>query len=612
MKPLLVYDGDCGFCRHWIARWRHFTQDHIEYAPYQQVAERFPNIPKCDFETSVRLIEPDGRTFGGAEAVFRALAHSPGKGWPLRAYQGVPGVAAASEAVYAFVAAHRPFFSRLTRILWGRMEQPASYHWTRWVFLRLLGIVYLIAFLSLADQVLGLMGREGILPAERYLEAVRSHYGGARFDLVPTLFWIWPNDAFLRFLCWGGSGLSALLIIGVAPATVLLPLWVFYLSLVSVGGDFLSFQWDNLLLETGFLAILFAPGGWRPKPGREHAPSRWVLFLLRWLLFRLMFSSGIVKLMSGDSTWRDLTALHFHYETQPLPTWTSWLAHQIPSGFQKFSVFSMFVVEMGAPFLVFLPRRPRLLAFLAFSSLQILICATGNYTFFNLLSFALAVLLLDDARLDRFVPRRWKENFQKGTSAAASLRPSLMNRMVLIAASMAILVLSGSLVWSLFERPRRIPASIRSLYGITAPFRSINGYGLFAVMTTQRDEIIIEGSDDQESWKEYEFKWKPGDVHHRPDFVQPHQPRLDWQMWFAALSTYDREPWFANFMFRLLQGSPEVLELLGKNPFPDRPPAFVRATLYRYRFTTPDDHHRTGDWWHREYMGTYSPVLSLR
>ena len=330
-----------------------------------------------------------------------------------------------------------------------------------------------------------------------------------------------------------------------------------------------------------------------------------------------MFESGLVKLVSHDPTWRNLTALNFHYETQPLPTWIGWYAHQLPEQFQKASTVAMFVIELFVPFLIFAPRRIRLFAASALALLQVLIFLTGNYCFFNLLTLALCLLLLDDAALSWVLPSKLRafvlsrvESAPKGTEVPAAERwrwPAAVTIPVAcITIGLSLLQMSA-----MSSRQLMLPAPIIAAYQWFAPFRTFNHYGLFAVMTTSRPEIIIEGSNDGVTWAEYEFKYKPGDLKRRPRFVEPHQPRLDWQMWFAALGTYQRNPWLVNFCFRLLEGSPDVLKLLGRNPFPAAPPRYVRAQLYDYHFTDLATRRKTGDWWRRELKGEYLPVLSL-
>ena len=398
--------------------------------------------------------------------------------------------------------------------------------------------------------------------------------------------------------------MSLFLVAGLAPMPCLALLWLFYLSLVVVGRDFLGFQWDNLLLETGLLAIFFAPLQWLPRPSRESPPSRLFIWLLRLLLFKLMFSSGCVKLLSGDPNWRSLTALKFHYQTQPLPPWTAWYANQLPLWFQKVSCAITLGIELGAPFLIFAPRRLRLAGAALLAGLQLLILLTGNYTFFNWLTLALCLLLLDDFTPGKFLPRGWITKRGEPTGFR-------WPRPLLAVVAVAVLAASSFMLTVTLGCRSPLLAPLAWVAGQLEPFRSVNNYGLFAVMTTQRNEIIVEGSNDGVTWWPYEFKYKPGDVNRRPAFVAPFQPRLDWQMWFAAFGSYQQYPWFENFCTRLLQGSPDVLALLAKNPFPARPPRFIRAEFYNYRFTDFATRRASGAWWRRELIGEYMPAVSL-
>ena len=481
-----------------------------------------------------------------------------------------------------------------------------TWYIARWLFLRALAAVYLIAFVSLWIQIIGLVGHRGILPAEEFLQLIRSRLGPERFWLVPTLCWLNPSDAFLHLLCGIGSCAALLLLCDLAPVPLLILLWAVYLSLVTVCRDFLGFQWDNLLLEAGFLAIALAPLRLRPHLARASPPSPIALWLCRWLLFRLMFSSGLVKLLSGDATWRHLTALTYHYETQPLPTWMSWYAHHLPMWFHQASCLAMFIIELGAPWLIFGPRRARGMACGLLVGLQLLILATGNYCFFNLLALALCLLLIDDAMW----PQRMRSALEAGDRASATARPRRWP-VWMVGPIAAILVASTTVQMGFrWRMPWAVPFTVIERF--TAPFRTTNAYGLFAVMTTTRPEIILEGSRDGEHWRAYEFPYKPGEVHRRPRFVAPHQPRLDWQMWFAALGSYRDHPWFLSLCDRILRGSPDVLALLASDPFPDAPPRYLRAVLYTYSFTDAATRKADGAWWRREFEGLYCPVLSLR
>ena len=597
-KPLLVYDNACDFCRYWIAQWQHFTGDRIDYASYQEVATQFPEIPLSAFENSVQLILQNGTVLSGAEAVLRALNN----GSFLWCYYRLPGFASLAEAIYNFIAQHRPFFSAVTRSLWGTHTERATSYFSSWLFLRGLGCIYLIAFLSLWVQIHGLIGSNGISPAEQYLEAVRQQIGTEGYYLVPTLFWLNPSDIFLHFLCAGGVLLSLVLIVGFFPTFTLAGLWVFYLSLVTVGQAFLSFQWDVLLLEAGFLAIFFAPLQLRETFTRASQPSTAFLWLLRWLLFRLIFASGFVKLAS-DEVWRNLTALNFHYETQPLPTSLGWYVHQLPEGFQKASVIGMFAAELVVPFVIFAPRRLRTAGCIGLVGLQMLIILTGNYCFFNLLTIALCLLLIDDVTWKGLLTKRFMPAIR-----FIEQPPRRYKRICIAIVATLLLLLSGIRFGGQLFRETRFPD-----VAWIAPFRSVNTYGLFADMTESRPEIIVEGSNDRITWETYQFRWKPGDLTVAPKWVAPHQPRLDWQMWFAALQgSYQRTPWFLNFMGALLQGKPKVLQLLADNPFPDTPPRYIRATLYDYRFTDLATKRSEGTWWHREWKSIYCPAISLR
>jgi len=486
-------------------------------------------------------------------------------------------------------------------------DARSTYFIARWMFLRAVGAIYVIAFISLGWQVRGLLGSDGILPAQQYLAAVREYLGTDRFRVIPTVFWLSASDRALQLACAIGAICGTLILCNIAPVPALIAAWVLYLSLVTVGRDFLAFQWDALLLEAGFLAIFFAPGGawggWSPGPP-VSAP---VFALLWWLLFRLAFQSGLVKLTWADPTWRDLSALDYHFYTQPLPTWTAWYADLAPAWCKRLGVLGIYALEIGCPLLIFWPGKLRMIACVGTVVMQFVIFATGNYTFFNLLTIALAILLVDDATWLRYLPAPGR--LVQGLPSGAEGGLVVTNGRVLL----AIVVLFVSMVrfWENLAPGTRPPRLLTRATAWADPWRSINSYGLFRVMTTSRQEIVVEGSDDLRSWKAYEFRAKPGDVLRRPAFVEPHQPRLDWQMWFAALSPYEVTPWFRLFLTRLLQGSQPVLGLLDRNPFPAHPPKYVRATLYDYHFTTPSERRETGAWWRRTLVGAYSPVLSL-
>jgi len=581
-KPLLIFDGRCGFCKIWIDYWRQLIGSQVDFATSQEVGHQYPQIAPEKFSQSVQLVLADGKVFEGANAAFRALAFAPGTSWLLWAYEHVPGFAAVAEAGYRLIAAHRSVFYQVTRFTFGRHVSVLQFARTEWLFLRLLASIYLIAFVSLAVQIRGLVGERGILPVGRFFPAARQTFGAEAYWLVPSIFWLGHSDAVLLAACLAGAAISVLLMLGYLERLALVSLYVLYLSLCAAGQDFLSFQWDILLLEAGFLAVFL---------GR----SKIVVLLFRWLLFRLMFLSGVVKLASHDPVWRSLSAISFHYLTQPLPTPLAWYMYQLPFWFQRLSTALVFFVELAIPFLFFGPRMWRFFAGFCVLALQLLIFATGNYTFFNLLTMALCAFLFDDAALARLrlpLPER-----------AAHIAPAAV-----VAVTSFVLLLSGLELWEMLFSASPEPNPVVRL---AAPFDVVNTYGLFAVMTATRLEIIVQGSNDGVNWLDYKFPFKPQDLRQAPRWVAPYQPRLDWQMWFAALSNYQGTPWFANFMVRLLQGSPEVLGLLAGNPFPSAPPKYVRAEAFDYSFTDLAMHRATGNWWKRTPRGLYFPAISL-
>ena len=636
-KPLMIWDGECHFCKRWIERWREITVGEVDYATYQEAAARFPEIPVEQFKRAVAFIEPNGEVFFAAEAVYRSLRYRSSRKWLAWSYDHIPGFAGISETAYKFIARHRGLGSTFTRFLWGKDVRPPTYFWARRWFVRMLGLVYLIAFVSLWIQVDGLVGGNGMSPVSQFLPAVQQQIGLDAYFLLPTLCWFDSSNAFLHFLCGGGVVLSSLLIFGVAPALSLVVLFVFYLSLTIAGQVFLNFQWDVLLLETGFLSIFLAPWRLWPRdlllwpgsatPGTATSAiaspvSRTGLFLLKFLLFKLMLMSGVVKLTSGDDSWgwlnhsfhwSALTALDYHYWSQPLPTVFSWWADKTPEWFKHFSVAFCLAVEIIAPFFIWAPRRPRLAAAGLVIFLQMVIALTGNYCFFNLLTVTLCLLLIDDAAIGT-VRRdiRAPINGAPNASPARTGRP-LPNRLCSYAAIAVIVVtfpINAWLIFSAFKPQSRPLRWLANFYEQLEPFRIVNGYGLFRVMTEDRCEIVVEGSTDGINWAPYEFKWKPGDVKRVPGWCAPHQPRLDWQMWFAALETPKQNPWFVGLIVRLLEGSADVTGLLARNPFPDKPPHYIRATFYRYRFTNSEERRQTGAWWKRQELREYLPTIS--
>ena len=430
-----------------------------------------------------------------------------------------------------------------------------------------MGAIYAVAFLSFGVQASGLIGTHGILPAASFFRAAHETLGAGGYWDLPSVLWLAPSDLMIAAV-WIAGLLSGLLAVsGRLQRPALAGCWVLWLSICSVGQAFLSFQWDMLLLEAGFLAM-FA------------GQSLLQVWLFRLLLFRLMFSSGVVKLTSGDPVWRNLTAMSYHYETQPLPTPLAWWMDQLPGALQRATTAAVFVIELAVPFLFFAPRRLRVIGAWMTIGLQILILLTGNYAYFNWLTIALCLWLFIE-------PKR-------GITAGS------------VILAVPIVLLSVVSIAELFGFP--FPEPIGELESLVAPLRIVNSYGLFAVMTTTRPEIQVEGSNDGEHWLAYEFRYKPGDLRRAPPIVAPHQPRLDWQMWFAAFGSPQQNRWFLRFIARLLHGEPAVVGLMGYNPFPASPPRYIRARLFQYHFT------RFGQpgWWRRDEAGMYLPPVSLK
>ena len=400
-RPLLLYDGDCKFCTLWIHRWQLATGGFVDYLPFQDPrgAEQFPEISHAQFDSAVQLIMPDGSVSSAAEAVCRSLACHPQEQWLLELYQHSPVFVRVSETGYQFVARHRKFFSTLTWLLWGRHLEPPQQNLARWIFLRSLGIIYLLAFLSLWTQITSLVGGQGRAPVTTTIAIAKQNFaaqniGLDRYHLMPTLCWFSASDGFLNLQCAAGTALAVLLIIDLAPAPCLFLLWGIYLSLTTLCAVLPGFEWCNLLLETGFLAIFFAPLQLLPRlPAHETPPSRIALWLLRWLLFRLMFASGSLKFLGSDGRWK---------------------------AFLDVAIFSF---DYILPLAIFLPRRPRQIACISFVVLQILLLLASAHALFNLLTMALCLMLLDDAALQNWLPGKWRNSLINPEPSASGQRP---------------------------------------------------------------------------------------------------------------------------------------------------------------------------------------------
>jgi hypothetical protein len=494
-------------------------------------------------------------------------------------------------------------------------EGPAPTYWlTRAIFLRALGAIYFVAFFSLARQVLPLVGHDGLLPAEPYLQEVRAGSGGllAAFAALPGIFWARCSDAVLVTGAWAGVVGSLVVALGFASAPLLAGLWFLYMSFVHVGQAFYSFGWEILLLETGFLAIFLCPllrGGLFPAATPPPFP---VFVLLRWLAFRVMLGAGLIK-MRGDPCWRDLTCLLYHYETQPLPNPLSWLLHQTPPWFHRLEVLWNHFVELVVPFGLFGPRRVRTIAGLLTIAFQATLIASGNLSWLNYLTIAICLACLDDATLARVVPARFRVRaVQACTLAAAapvSRRWGLARRATLGGLCLVVGVLSIRPALNLVSSQQLMNDSFD-------PLHLVNTYGAFGSVGRVRHEVVLAGTyDDPASpaarWLEYELPCKPGDVRRRPCVVAPYHYRLDWEIWFAAMSDAEHHPWLVHLVAKLLAGDRGALSLLVPGPLHAAPPRAIRADLYEYRFTRlADRDNPSGAWWRRERVGDYLRPLT--
>jgi lipase maturation factor 1 len=474
--------------------------------------------------------------------------------------------------------------------------------WSRWLFLRALGLIFLSAFYSFAFQIHGLIGERGILPAGPYLHEVRAALGPLRSVwYAPTLLWLGSGDHALTAVVAAGIVSSLLLVANVWPRLTIALCTALFLSCVAALQDFSSYQSDGMLLEAGFLSLFFAPRGIRPGLGASDPPSPFSRFMLVWEWFRIYFESGVVKLASGDPHWRDFTAMDEYYQNGPLPTWLGWYVQHFPHWYHAFTVVLTLTVELLLVWAVFLPRRFRLTCAAIVTALQVGIIATANYAFLNYLVLVLGVLLLDDAVLARVGLRT------PATDAPVRARVAPWRWLETGVLGIAFWATVTAFVAETSSSPLALPARL------LAPFRIANAYGLFAVMTEARYEIEFQGSRDGVTWVAYPFRYKPQDPFERPGIYAPYQPRFDWNLWFASLGPWEQSSWVVLAQQRLLENSPSVLRLFRRNPFaPGPPPVLVRTVRWQYWFTDLATKRRTGAWWRRRELGPFTGVVGAR
>ena len=460
----------------------------------------------------------------------------------------------------------------------------SSYWFSRLVFERALALVYLVAFLNAVNQFVPLLGERGLLPVPRFVRAVP-------FRGAPSLFFAAPTDTAFRAAAWLGVALSLVAFTGIAEslgtiagASVWLALWLLYLSFVNVGQIFYAFGWETLLLEAGFFTIFAG--------GRTTEPSMWTIWIWRWILFRLMFGAGLIKLR-GDPCWRSLTCLDYHFQSQPMPNSLSWYFHWLPPVVRRAGVAFNHVAELAAPLVYFAPQPFAAIGGLVTIAFQLVLIASGNLSWLNWLTIVLAIPTFDD---------RW---FAWLPVAMPPLTPpGDVQRGVTVAVTASVCALSIRPILNMISPGQVMNSSFE-------PLHLVNTYGAFGSVTRDRHEIVIEGTDEeritaQTVWRAYEFKGKPGSVSRRAPQLAPYHLRLDWLMWFAAMSDPSQHRWFSALLEKLREGDAQTLRLLRTNPFPDRPPRHVRAVYYAYRFTTPEERKETGHWWHRDRLGLYA------
>jgi len=478
------------------------------------------------------------------------------------------------------------------------VDRAATHQLTRFVVLRLLGFVYLVAFACLAVQYRALLGERGLTPVGRWLERLVEYHGSRSSAILetPSLFWLGHPDALMIACAWSGAALSLLVVAGITNAFVQFVLWVLYLSFVHVGQEWYSYGWEIQLCETGFLAIFLCPVS-SIGPFPRTPPPATVIWLFRWLIARIMLGAGLIKIR-GDSCWRDLTCLVYHFETQPIPNPFSRVLHLAPKCFLEAGTAFNHVVELVAPWFLLLGRRMRRAAGVAMLALQVFLILSGNLSFLNWLTIVPILACFDDASFARLLPRRWVETAYRTDFEP---RPSRLHRGVAWALVVLVGMLSVKPVLNLVSPGQVMNTSFQSL-------DLVNTYGAFGSVGRERLQLVIEGTDAETpqpdtTWREYAWKAQPSDPMRAPPWIAPWQWRVDWQAWFAAMSSPARHRWLVKLVDRLFDNDPLMLSLLGDNPFADAPPRWIRIEAYRYRFAPWDD--PSGAWWRRERLGDW-------
>jgi hypothetical protein len=485
------------------------------------------------------------------------------------------------------------------------MISTQTYWLTRFVILRLLGVIYAVAFVVAINQVIPLMGSNGLLPLPYFISYAKSALGSeaSAFIRLPSLFWFWNSDTALLTFAWIGLLLSCVVVAGFANVPVLTAIWFIYMSFAHVGQEWYGYGWEIQLLETGFLAIFLCPLlDMRPFP--KHPPPMLIIILFRWLTFRIMLGAGLIKIR-GDEIWRNGTALYYQFETQPMPGPLSRWFHFLPKAILKAGVWYNHLAELIAPWFVFWPRIARHIAGIIIISFQFTIFLSGNLSFLNWLTIVPALACFDDGFWSKILPRKLVQRAETAQKNSTQSKPMNVTALVV---TLIVALLSIQPAFNLMS-PRQIMNTSFD------PLNLVNTYGAFGTVGRERMNVVFEGTNDDEptdsaNWQPYIYKGLPVLLNERPPQVAPYHLRFDWQMWFAAMSAPEEYPWTYHLIWKMLHNDKNALTLFRNNPFSEKPPKYIRAVLYQYQFAEPGNKKRL--WWSRQKVNDWIPAMSVQ